>query len=123
MSIDKSGLIDSPETIKEVISDMDVSITTVQKPNKIEYPFIYVENITEIEFKYLSKTLPDGDVPLMLKSDKMYALIKNTTISLKTIKLLMRFGNKPVWIKESKDVKYPIESIIDALLLESDEDE
>lgn len=112
---------DPLDAIESALDSINTNLTSsAGSSGKITYPFLFIDSVSEVEMKYLQKQLPVGDVPLMVKVGKGYALIKNTTMSLKTIKHLSRFKDRDIWVKESKEVVHPIERILDMLLLEEE---
>lgn len=113
---------DPLDAIESALNSINTGLTQVSGSGNeriITYPFLFIDSVSEVEMKYLQH-LPDGDTPLMVKAGKGYALIKNTTMSLKTIKHLSRFKDRDIWVKESKETIHPIEKIIDMLLLEEE---
>lgn len=110
--------VDFLDSLEQEINNVDTDLTAVSTPRSITYPFIYVEDVSKIEFDYLRRRLPKGDIPLMIKSDNMYASITYTTISLEVIKHLSRFKSRDIFVKKSKKEQYPIEDMLDMLLLE-----
>lgn len=111
IKMDIDVLLDSFDSVNTDLTSTNTS--------KITYPFLFIEDVSEIELLYLRKQLEDGEVPLMIHVDKCYAPIKNVNISLDTIKHLSRFRpGRKIYYKVSKDKILPIEEFIDLLLLE-----
>jgi len=108
-------------SIEARLDDVDTSLSSMSF-NKISYPFMYIENVSQVEFDYLREQLHDGDIPLMIKfDDGSYVFVKNTDMSLNTIKHLSRFKfNRSIFIKESKDVARSIDEFISLLLFEDE---
>lgn len=115
-------LNDPLSIIEDTLGEINTNLTSSagSTGNKIQYPFLYITDVSEVELRYLKKQLPAGDVPLMIKVGKGYAFIKNTTISLTTIKHLSRFKDRDILIKETKETTHPIERFLDMLLLEEE---
>lgn len=97
--------------------DVDTSLTETKK-QKITYPYIYITDSSDIELKYLRKVLPKGDIPLMLKLDREFALICHTDICLNTIKHLSRYKERNIWVRPEKGVTTSIVELLPFLLLE-----
>lgn len=104
--------------IESELDSMNTDLTASSKPSKMMYPFMFIENVSEVEFRYLKKQLQSGDLPLMIKQGKSYAFLKNVNLTLSTVKHLSRFKNREIILKESKDCQYCIDRILDTLLLE-----
>lgn len=105
--------------IEDALNEIDTNLTTSSGTvGKIQYPFLFINDVSEVEFKYLKKQLIPGDLPLMVKADKGYAFITKTALSLNTVKHLSRFKDREIFLKETKDIVYPIEKVLDMLLLE-----
>lgn len=104
--------------IESELNSINTDLTTTGKPSKITYPFMYITDVSEVEFRYLKTQLPNGDLPLMIKQGKSYAYIKDITLSLSSVKHLSRFKDREIFIKQSKECVYKIEDILDTLLLE-----
>jgi hypothetical protein len=91
---------------------------TANTKGVLTYPFMFIEDVSEVEMKYLKKVLSGGNTPLMLKLEKGYAQIALTSLTLDTVKHLSRFKDRQIWIKVSKKEKKPIEEMLPFLLLE-----
>lgn len=112
-------MIDPLVALSDSLNEIDTNLTTSTATSKIQYPFMYIDSVSEVELRYLKKQLPQGDIPLFVKTDDGgYAFVQATTISLETIKHLSRFKEREIWVKEAKEIKHPIDSFINMLLLE-----
>lgn len=111
---------DALDVLESALDSISTDLTSTKVQGAITYPFMFIDSISEVEMKYLQKQLPKGDMPLMIKVDNRYALVKHTTMSLCTIKHLSRFKDREIWVKESKELQHPVEKFIDMLLLEEE---
>lgn len=111
-------MIDPLIALSDSLDEIDTNLTTSAATSRIQYPFMYIDTVSEVELRYLKKQLPQGDIPLFVKTDGGYAFVQTTTISLETIKHLSRFKERDIWVKEDKETKHPIDSFINMLLLE-----
>lgn len=111
-------MIDPLIALSDSLDGIDTNLTTSTATSRIQYPFMYIDSVSEVELRYLKKQLPQGDISLFVKTDEGYAFVQNTTISLETIKHLSRFKERDIWVKEDKETKHPIDSFINMLLLE-----
>lgn len=108
----------NPDAILQQFNDVDTSLTSTNTAS-ITYPFIFIEEVSEVELQYLRSQLDDGEVPLMVKLDGGYVKVKDIDVTLDSIKHLSRFKhNRPIIFKESKDSVISIDSFIPLLLLE-----
>ena len=105
--------------------DINTGLVTKSESNKIRYPFLFIENVSEVEFTYLQNNLSKGDIPLFLQlvedGRKQFVKICDTELTLRTIKLLSQFevGRKIV-LKISKKDFVNVDEMIPMLLLEGD---
>ena len=111
MDNDFSRLMSDFDDLETGLTDNTVS--------SVKYPFLYITDVTGVEYNNLLSSLPSGEVPLMLLIDGSYVFVKNINLSLQSIKYLSRFKhNREIVFKESKSVSYSIDKVITTLLLE-----
>jgi hypothetical protein len=97
----------------------DVNTELVSKKKGVQYPFVYLDNITQVEidiYKQYIKENP-GEVPLMIKLEKGFANLGSTNLDLKLLLTLSKFSERDIHIKLNKDKVIPIEDIIPNMLL------
>lgn len=108
----------NPDLILQQFDSVDTNLTSTNTAS-IKYPFIFIEDVSEVELNYLKAQLNDGEIPLMIKLDEGYIYVKDIDITLNSIKHLSRFKhNRPIFFKESKNSVISIDSFISLLLLE-----
>lgn len=85
-------------------------ISTASQTKTIQYPFVFIKGITNVELSYLadhkylsrSKTSEDS-LPLYLKANKSYKLLGYIELTFGTIVHLSYLTTRELYIKPDKD--------------------
>jgi hypothetical protein len=99
------------------LEEINPSLVT-NVPKKVAYPFIEIQSVSKEEFNLYRHLLQAGEVPLMIRSEGKLYPVKNTTLTLDTIKILSSITSKEILVRESKTSSKSIEEILDYLLME-----
>lgn len=116
----------SEEELSKTLARLDAisgNVQTIFRDNvqKVTYPFIYVDKMSEQELRDLNNrgVLNSGDYPFFLKEDDSYKLLGRINFSLEVYLSLIRFREKTVCIKDNpKHVVEITSAVLESMMLE-----
>jgi hypothetical protein len=116
----KEKIMDNLDLLEARLNQLeDINPSLVSNvPKKVAYPFIEIQSVSKDEFNMFRNLLKEGDVPLMIRSEGKLYPVKNTSLTLDTVKILSSITRKEILIRKSKTSSQSIEEILDYLLME-----